>query len=216
MLNNIFKEWITSLLAILTLIACFLCVFLGKASLNEASAFIGGAFLLLFSKDSMIKKHKNKTPLVLLMILPMFTSCRSYKEYTNTSEIITIDTLTTTDTIPIYIYIPGDTVYAKGDTIIIDSTIYIDLSNGILTLPPWEAKTLFGEAQAGITNNVPWLKLELYPKEIDTTAYVERIKILEQKIKTTEKQFEKKKPFYKNAWFWIVVVIVIVKAKKNE
>lgn len=208
MINRIFKNKATSILGIAMLIACFVLVFLKLATLTEAGGFIGGAFFLLFSKDSMLKKNKNKTLLLFLMVLPIFTSCRTYREYSHSSETITRDTIRTTDTIRIYINIPGETVYIEGDTIYVDSLIYINLSNGKFTLPPWNTETLYAYAQAGITNNVPWLFLEQRDIKIDTNIYVNQIKILENKIKTLEKQIVIEEPWYKNPWLWICLLLL--------
>ena len=49
--ERIFSNWKTTTLGIAVLIAGLVLVYLGKASLDELTAFITGALVLLISKD---------------------------------------------------------------------------------------------------------------------------------------------------------------------
>jgi hypothetical protein len=49
--ERIFSNWKTSALGVGVLIAGFVLVYLEKATMDELSAFITGAFILLISKD---------------------------------------------------------------------------------------------------------------------------------------------------------------------
>lgn len=51
MFNRIFDSWKTSVLGIVLMCASFAFVFMGKATLTEAGAFMGVAFALFFAKD---------------------------------------------------------------------------------------------------------------------------------------------------------------------
>jgi hypothetical protein len=52
LIERIFKNWKTTLLGLAMIIACFVLVFIEKASLTEASVFIVGGFTMLFLRDS--------------------------------------------------------------------------------------------------------------------------------------------------------------------
>jgi chromate transport protein ChrA len=52
LIERIFKNWKTTLLGLAMIVACFVLVFLEKASLTEASVFIVGGFTMLFLRDS--------------------------------------------------------------------------------------------------------------------------------------------------------------------
>ena len=51
MFNRIFDNWKTSVLGAVLMCASFAFVFLGKATLTEAGAFLGVAFALFFTRD---------------------------------------------------------------------------------------------------------------------------------------------------------------------
>ena len=52
LIERIFKNWKTTLLGLAMIIACFVLVFIEKATLSEASMFIVGGFTMLFLRDS--------------------------------------------------------------------------------------------------------------------------------------------------------------------
>jgi len=52
LIERIFKNWKTTLLGLAMIIACFVLVFIEKATLTEASVFIVGGFTMLFLRDS--------------------------------------------------------------------------------------------------------------------------------------------------------------------
>jgi hypothetical protein len=52
LIERIFKNWKTTLLGLAMIVACFVLVFLEKATLSEASMFIVGGFTMLFLRDS--------------------------------------------------------------------------------------------------------------------------------------------------------------------
>ena len=52
LIERIFKNWKTTVLGLAMILACFVLVFLEKASLTEASVFIVGGFTMLFLRDS--------------------------------------------------------------------------------------------------------------------------------------------------------------------
>jgi hypothetical protein len=52
LIERIFKNWKTTLLGLAMIVACFVLVFIEKASLSEASMFIVGGFTMLFLRDS--------------------------------------------------------------------------------------------------------------------------------------------------------------------
>jgi hypothetical protein len=52
LIERIFKNWKTTLLGLAMIVACFVLVFLEKASLTEASVFMVGGFTMLFLRDS--------------------------------------------------------------------------------------------------------------------------------------------------------------------
>jgi hypothetical protein len=52
LIERIFKNWKTTLLGLAMIVACFVLVFIEKASLTEASVFIVGGFTMLFLRDS--------------------------------------------------------------------------------------------------------------------------------------------------------------------
>lgn len=51
MIDRIFKSWKTSILGLLIILAGFLLVWFGKATLTEFSGFITGGMVLLFTKE---------------------------------------------------------------------------------------------------------------------------------------------------------------------
>lgn len=211
MIDRILKNWKTTAIGVLILLVCFALVFLDKATLTEVSLFIGGGFFVLFSKDSLLKK-KN---MMCLFFLPficamMFTGCRTYESFTKEKETILRDTVIKTDTISVNIYLPGDTVMVDGDRIIADLPAIENFKNEKLTVLPWYASTLNAYACAGITNNIPWLRLHQLPILIDTAIYVNRIQILEQRLRAKESQIILREPFYKITWFWISVILFII------
>lgn len=55
MINRIFKNWKTTLVAVGIIAICSVTVYLGKSTWTEVGAFIGIAFGLLFSNDPKIK-----------------------------------------------------------------------------------------------------------------------------------------------------------------
>jgi hypothetical protein len=59
LIERIFKNWKTTLLGMAMIIACFVLVFLEKASLTEASVFMVGGFTMLFLRDSANTPTKN-------------------------------------------------------------------------------------------------------------------------------------------------------------
>ena len=59
LIERIFKNWKTTLLGMAMIIACFVLVFLEKASLTEASVFMVGGFTMLFLRDSVDTPTKN-------------------------------------------------------------------------------------------------------------------------------------------------------------
>lgn len=59
LIERIFKNWKTTLLGLAMIIACFVLVFLEKATLTEASVFIVGGFTMLFLRDSADSVKKN-------------------------------------------------------------------------------------------------------------------------------------------------------------
>lgn len=59
LIERIFKNWKTTLLGLAMIIACFVLVFLEKASLTEASVFMVGGFTMLFLRDSADTPTKN-------------------------------------------------------------------------------------------------------------------------------------------------------------
>jgi hypothetical protein len=52
LIERIFKNWKTTLLGLAMIVACFVLVFIEKATLSEASMFIVGGFTMLFLRDS--------------------------------------------------------------------------------------------------------------------------------------------------------------------
>ena len=52
LIERIFKNWKTTLLGLAMIVACFVLVFIEKATLSEASMFIVGGFSMLFLRDS--------------------------------------------------------------------------------------------------------------------------------------------------------------------
>ena len=51
MIERIFKNWKTSLIGLSIIVSAIVCVFLDKATLTEAGAFMGVASSLFFLKD---------------------------------------------------------------------------------------------------------------------------------------------------------------------
>ena len=62
LIERIFKNWKTTLLGLAMIIACFVLVFLEKASLTEASVFIVGGFTMLFLRDSVDPSNPTDKP----------------------------------------------------------------------------------------------------------------------------------------------------------
>lgn len=211
-MERILKNWKTTVIGMAILMLCFVLVFVGKATLTEVGGFICGGFYVLFSKDSLLKK-KN-IPCLLIFAL-LVSACRPYESFTERSESVWTDTLIIRDSIPIRIEIPGDTVRMEADTIIYD-TIYVKaLQNGTFTLPPWDTCTRYAYARAGITNNLPWLELEQRTIGVDTMVYVNRIRILEQRIRELNKQIVVKgDPFYRNVWLWVSIFLGFILLKR--
>jgi hypothetical protein len=52
LIERIFKNWKTTVLGLAMILACFVLVFMERASLTEASVFIVGGFTMLFLRDS--------------------------------------------------------------------------------------------------------------------------------------------------------------------
>lgn len=55
MIERIFKNWKTTLLGLLIIISALGFVYLEKATLTEAGAFMAAGIALFFAKDSKIK-----------------------------------------------------------------------------------------------------------------------------------------------------------------
>lgn len=51
MIDRLFKNWKTTTVGLLMLVASFVLVYLGKTTLTEVGAFMGVGFALLFTKD---------------------------------------------------------------------------------------------------------------------------------------------------------------------
>ena len=51
MIDRLFKNWKTTTIGLLMLVASFVLVYLGKSTLTEVGAFMGVGFALLFTKD---------------------------------------------------------------------------------------------------------------------------------------------------------------------
>lgn len=51
MIDRLFKNWKTTTVGLLMLVASFVLVYLGKSTLTEVGAFMGVGFALLFTKD---------------------------------------------------------------------------------------------------------------------------------------------------------------------
>lgn len=51
MFDRIFKNWKTSTLGLSIILTCFVFLWFEKTTLTDISLFLGGGFLLLFSKD---------------------------------------------------------------------------------------------------------------------------------------------------------------------
>lgn len=212
MIDRILRNWKTTAIGLMILVVCFALVCIGKVTLTEVGAFLCGGFYVLFSKDSLLK-NKN-LPCIFIFIL-IFSACRPYESFTERTENVKIDTLFIRDSLIFEIEIPGDTVRIESDTIIYD-TIYVKaLREGTFTLPPWDTCTRYAYARAGITNNLPWLDLEQRTINIDTTVYITRIKILEERIRELNKQIVLKEPFYENSWIWIALILAIFLLKRN-
>lgn len=205
MISRILQNWETTVIGLGIIITCFVLVFIDKATLTEVGGFIAGGLFVLFSKDSMLKKKGPVCLVLLCCLLPV--GCRPYQSFTKETDIILRDTIRTKDTIFIRMNIPGDTVYRERPRIIVDTVLIRELQNGTFTIAPWDASTKYAYAKAGITNGKPWLQLTQKPVDIDTTVYVDKIKILEQRLRDRNAQIVTKAPFYENTWFWIAVVL---------
>lgn len=209
MIERILKNWKTTVIGLAILITCFVLVFVGKASLTEVGAFICGGFYVLFSKDSLLKKKENLL-LMAFFLLPFLSGCRSYRTFERVSETIERDTLREIDTVHIKLSVSGDTVVICSDSLRIDTVEIKQLLSGHFTLPPWDTCTRYAYACAGITNDIPWLRLEQKGITVDTSIYVERIRILERQLRETESRRIDREKFYKNLWFWMAVCLIML------
>lgn len=131
------------------------------------------------------------------------------KETTSTIE---IDTIYETDTVTKYITLPPDTVFADIEKIEANESNANKLLNDSLTIGPWFAHSERSWAVAGISNNVPYLKLvdiEL-TKAFDIPIDKKIPVITKTKTKTEYKEIIKHKPLFQNIWFYVSVILGVL------
>lgn len=207
MIDRVLKNWKTTVIGLAILAVCFCLVFMGKASLTEVGGFICGGFYVLFSKDSLLKKRGILLAVVGMMIVPMVAGCRTYRSFTKEREVVQLDTIREVDSVYVRIVVPGDTVVKIGERILVDTVEVEKFREGRFSLQPWDTCTRYAYARAGITGNIPWLLLEQRGITVDTNIYVERLRIMEKRLREMSRQVEKTEIFFENEWFWIAVCL---------
>ena len=95
--------------------------------------------------------------------------CATRKTQTDTKyiETIKIDTIWEEKIIEVPVYIPADTVKIVKDSIVYVEKIVDDIKNNKFTIDTMRAETPYSKAEAGVTNNLPYLNL--FDKELDST-----------------------------------------------
>lgn len=219
MIDRVLKNWKTTAIGLLVLAVCFALVFADKASLTEVGAFMCGGFYVLFSKDSLLKKKGMLLLAAGMMMIPALAGCRTLREYEHVSEVVRRDTIREKDTVRIRLFIQGDTVVKYRERIRVDTLLIRELRDGRFAVQPWDTCTRYAYAKAGITNNIPWLLLEQRDILVDTAVYVERIRILEERLRETERLLVKEDRFYENVWFWVSIclgLLVLLKLRHAQ